>query len=67
MRGLILKPKPFQGFCFWFAFFVEPFVLVEFIDHFDEFYGHKGLDKKGNPKPKTLKRLGLENEPSHVL
>ncbi len=33
----------------------------------DEFYEHKGLDKKGNPKAKTLKRLGLENEPSHML
>jgi aldehyde:ferredoxin oxidoreductase len=33
----------------------------------DEFYEHKGLDKKGKPKAKTLKRLGLENEPSHML
>ncbi len=33
----------------------------------DEFYEHKGLDKKGNPKPKTLKRLGLINEPSHLV
>jgi len=33
----------------------------------DEFYEHKGLDKKGNPKPKTLKRLGLTNEPSHLV
>ena len=33
----------------------------------DEFYEHKGLDKNGKPKTKTLKRLGLENEPSHML
>jgi aldehyde:ferredoxin oxidoreductase len=33
----------------------------------DEFYAHKGLDKKGIPKAKTLKRLGLENEPSHLV
>jgi aldehyde:ferredoxin oxidoreductase len=33
----------------------------------DEFYEHKGLDKNGVPKPETLKRLGLENEPSHLL
>ena len=38
-----------------------------FIEMIDEFYDHKGLDKKGNPKTKTLKRLGLENEPSHML
>ena len=33
----------------------------------DEFYAHKGLDENGVPKPETLKRLGLENEPSHLL
>lgn len=33
----------------------------------DEFYGYKGLDQNGIPKPETLKRLGLENEPSHLL
>jgi aldehyde:ferredoxin oxidoreductase len=33
----------------------------------DEFYEHKGLDKKGIPKKSTLKELGLENEPSHLL
>jgi len=33
----------------------------------DEFYAHKGLDKNGVPKPATLKRLGLKNEPSHLL
>lgn len=33
----------------------------------DDFYTHKGLDENGVPKPETLKRLGLENEPSHRL
>jgi aldehyde:ferredoxin oxidoreductase len=33
----------------------------------DEFYEYKGLDQKGVPKPETLKRLGIENEPSHLL
>ena len=39
----------------------------KFIKMVDEFYEHKGLDNKGNPKPETLKRLGLENEPSQML
>jgi len=39
----------------------------KFIIMIDEFYEHKGLDKKGKPKTKTLKRLGLANEPSHML
>ncbi len=33
----------------------------------DEFYEHKGLDQNGVPKPETLKRLGLDKEPSHML
>ncbi|OGP92624.1 MAG: aldehyde ferredoxin oxidoreductase [Deltaproteobacteria bacterium RBG_16_48_10] len=33
----------------------------------DEFYEYKGLDQNGLPKLETLKRLGLENEPSHLL
>lgn len=33
----------------------------------DEFYEHKGLDRDGIPKPETLARLGLENEPSHLI
>jgi aldehyde:ferredoxin oxidoreductase len=33
----------------------------------DEFYEYKGLDQNGVPKPETLKRLGLENEPSHLM
>jgi len=33
----------------------------------DEFYEYKGLDENGVPKPETLKRLGLEKEPSRLL
>ncbi len=33
----------------------------------DEFYEHHGWDKNGVPLPKTLKRLGIEKEPSHLL
>ena len=39
----------------------------KFIRMVDEFYEHKGLDKDGVPKPETLKELGLENEPSHLI
>ena len=39
----------------------------KFIKMIDEFYEHKGLDQKGVPKPETLKVLGLENEPSHLV
>jgi aldehyde:ferredoxin oxidoreductase len=39
----------------------------KFIQMVDEFYGFKGLDENGVPKPETLKRLGLESEPSHQL
>jgi len=33
----------------------------------DELYEYKGLDKNGVPKPETLKKLGLEKKPSHLL
>jgi len=39
----------------------------KFIKMVDEFYEFKGLDKNGVPKPETLKRLGLNKEPSHQL
>jgi aldehyde:ferredoxin oxidoreductase len=39
----------------------------KFTKMIDEFYQHKGLDPKGDPKPETLLRLGLENEPSHLV
>ena len=33
----------------------------------DEFYAHHGWDEQGVPTNETLKRLGLENEPSRQL
>ena len=39
----------------------------KFAKMIDEFYVHKGLDKDGVPNPETLQRLGLENEPSHLI
>ena len=39
----------------------------KFIDMIDEFYEFKGLNKNGTPKTETLKRLGLEKEPSQLL
>ncbi len=40
---------------------------VKFQKMIDEFYEHHGWDKNGIPTPETLKRLGLDNEPSHLL
>jgi len=39
----------------------------KFIQMIDELYEHKGLDNNGIPKPETLKKLGLKNEPSHLV
>jgi len=39
----------------------------KFIQMIDEFYEHKGLDKNGVPTPERLKKLGLNNEPSHLV
>ena len=33
----------------------------------DEFYEHHGWDKEGVPTTETLKRLGLDQEPSHLV
>jgi len=33
----------------------------------DEFYGYKGLDENGVPTPETLERLGIDDEPSHLI
>lgn len=33
----------------------------------DELYAHKGWDEQGVPTPETLKRLGIDKEPSHML
>jgi aldehyde:ferredoxin oxidoreductase len=39
----------------------------KFIQMIDELYEHKGLDENGVPKPETLKKLGLDKEPSHLV
>jgi aldehyde:ferredoxin oxidoreductase len=39
----------------------------EFKKMLDEFYKYKGCDESGVPSPETLKRLGLDKEPSHLL
>jgi aldehyde:ferredoxin oxidoreductase len=39
----------------------------KFIKMIDELYEHKGLDSEGIPKPETLKSLGIEKEPSHLV
>jgi len=39
----------------------------KFIRMIDEFYEYKGLDENGVPKPETLKELGIQDEPSHLL
>jgi aldehyde:ferredoxin oxidoreductase len=39
----------------------------KFVAMLDEFYEIKGLDKNGAPKPETLERLDLQNEPSQLL
>ena len=39
----------------------------KFVKMVDELYKHQGLDKEGVPKKETLKKLGLDNEPSHLL
>lgn len=33
----------------------------------DEFYQHHGWDENGVPTEETLKRLGIDKEPSHML
>ncbi|UCF56666.1 MAG: aldehyde ferredoxin oxidoreductase family protein [Deltaproteobacteria bacterium] len=33
----------------------------------DEYYEHHGWDENGVPRPETLKRLGLDKEPSHLV
>ncbi|MFC2072220.1 aldehyde ferredoxin oxidoreductase family protein [Chloroflexota bacterium] len=33
----------------------------------DEYYEHHGWDENGIPRPETLKKLGIDKEPSHLL
>jgi aldehyde:ferredoxin oxidoreductase len=39
----------------------------KFTKMIDEYYQHHGWDENGVPTPETLKRLGLDKEPSHLL
>jgi len=39
----------------------------KFLKMRSEIYVHKGWDENGIPKPETLKRLGIDNEPSHLV
>ena len=40
---------------------------VKFAKMVDEFYSHCGWDNRGVPTPETLQRLGLNQEPSHLI
>ncbi|MDY7036135.1 MAG: aldehyde ferredoxin oxidoreductase family protein [Thermodesulfobacteriota bacterium] len=40
---------------------------MKFEQMLDEYYEIHGWDKDGNPTPETLIRLGLDQEPSHLL
>jgi len=39
----------------------------KFLEMRAEIYEHKGWDENGVPTPETLKRLGIDKEPSHLL
>jgi aldehyde:ferredoxin oxidoreductase len=39
----------------------------KFTKMIDTYYEHHGWDENGVPTPETLKRLGLDKEPSHLL
>ena len=39
----------------------------KFREMINEFYRYHGWDDNGHPTPETLKRLDLDNEPSHLL
>jgi len=79
LREGLKREDPYRGDMLNHRYFDEPTrrgapdVVGRVIDRekfkkmIDEFYGYKGLDENGIPKPETLKRLGLENEPSHLL
>ena len=79
LREGLKREDPYRGDMLNHRYFDEPTrrgapdVVGRVIDRekfkkmIDEFYGYKGLDENGIPKHETLKRLGLENEPSHLL
>jgi len=33
----------------------------------DEYYGFGGWDENGVPKPESLKKMGIDKEPTHLL
>ena len=39
----------------------------KFTKMIDEYYEHHGWDENGVPRPETLKKLGIDKEPSHML
>ena len=39
----------------------------KFTKMIDEYYEHHGWDENGVPRPETLQRLGIDQEPSHLL
>jgi aldehyde:ferredoxin oxidoreductase len=39
----------------------------KFKEMIDEYYKQHGWDEKGVPKPETLRKLGIDKEPSHLL
>ena len=39
----------------------------KFLKMREELYEHKGWDENGVPTPETLKRLGIDDEPSHLV
>lgn len=39
----------------------------KFTKMIDEYYEHHGWDENGVPRPETLKELGIDKEPSHML
>lgn len=39
----------------------------KFAKMIDEYYEHHGWDENGVPRPETLKKLGIDKEPSHML
>ena len=69
VKGDTLNPRYFEEPCRRGALDVvgRKIDRCKFSKMLDEFYHYKGLDKNGRPLKKTLKRLGLDKEPSHLL
>ncbi|BBO92910.1 aldehyde ferredoxin oxidoreductase family protein [Desulfosarcina ovata] len=79
LREGLKRDDPFKGDTLNHRYFDEPCrrgapdVVGRTIDRekfsvmIDEFYGHHGWDKAGVPTAETLTRLGLKQEPSHLV